>query len=385
MIFVDWLSMYQDFPDSFCPILASEIRTTRCALTGELLNENTTGYQHPGSFDSSLLIKFDGQRLTMSGNPSAFNCRDNLFGVATVHAAVDVFNAVLEKLGYPQFYDCENTNVCAMPLQSSYKYSHPGLVITRVDLTKNFCSDTNPLEMLRYLSTFSYRGQCGYLYPNGRTVDWMGDRNGETGGSKRLYFKYYDKSWDISKKLKKLEMRRLRMTAEAEFYTDTSFIDTQIAYLTRLLQYTLENNVVRFELELKAKTLAELKLNRLVGWNREMNIILLEKYMPHMAKKLVFNRKIDLYSQLLEAGEKPGASTRNAALLGSMWLDGHDIDFNNNPLIKKDAFYRARKKLLLIGFDIKQPINIINFPTQVTTFSLSDLAKPDFYDNNQVA
>jgi hypothetical protein len=385
MIFVDWLSIHQDFPGETYPLLASEIRTVKCALTGDLLKETTTGYQHPGSFDSSLLIKFDGYRLTMSGNPSAFNCRDNLFGVETVREAVDVFNQVLESLGYPQFFDCENTERRAMPLQSSEKYIKPGLVLTRVDLTKNFASDTSALDMLRYLSTFAYRGQSGYLYPNGRSVDWMGDRNGETGGSKRLYFKYYDKAWDLAKKLKKITGIKHRMTAEAEFKTDTSLIDSQIDYLTKLLQYTLENNVVRFELELKAKTLAELNLNNLVGWNNEMNIILLEKYMPHLKQKLSFNRKIDLYSQLLDAGEKPGASSRNAAYIGQMWLDGHNVDYNQNLLITKNAFYRARKKLLLIGFDIKSPLNIVHFPNQVSTFVLHDLVKPDFYDDNEAA
>lgn len=385
MVFVDWLSVYQDFPNANLPVLASEFRTSICALTGDLLKESVIGYSHPGSYDTSLLIKFDGRRMMMSGNPSAFNCRDNLFGVATVHRAIDVFNAVLEKLGYPQFFDCENTSKTAMPFQSSYKYSKPGLVLTRVDLTKNFCTDTNPLEMLRYLSSFTYRSQSGYLYPNGRTVDWLGDRNGETGGSKRLYFKYYDKSFDIEKKLKKLNGFRHRMTAETEMRTDTSIVDTQIDYLSRLLEYTISNNVVRFELEIKSKTLEELGLNKLVGWNREMNVILLEKYMPHLRQKVQFNRKIDLYAQLLDAGLKPGALTRNAALLGQAWLDGHDIDFRRNHMIKKTSYYQAHKILLTIGFDIKNPLNIVHFPNQVCTFMLNDLKKPDWYDDNQVA
>ncbi|MDD4972610.1 MAG: phage/plasmid replication protein [Paludibacter sp.] len=391
MILIDWLSVYQDYPGSDYPRLASEVRTSVCALTGELLKESTTGYQHQGSFDSSILIKFDGYRLSMSGNPSSWNQRDNLFGVRSVRSAVAVYNRILVSLGYPEFYDCENSERRAMPFQSTEKYYRPGLKITRVDLTKNFSSDTPCMDMLRYLSSFSYRGQPGYLYPNGMTVDWMGDRQGETGGSKRLYFKYYSKAWDLDKKLKKLMALRHRMTAKTELQTDTSIIDYQITYLTKLLEYALENNIIRFELELKSKKLEELNLDSLVGWDfvdmkgDDMNVIQLNKYMPHINQVLQFNRKIDLYSQLLDAGYKEGALTRNAALLGQSWLDGHDIDYRRNHMVRKTSYYQAHKILLTIGFDIKEPLNIVHFPNQVCTFMLKDLVKPDFYEDSSAA
>lgn len=378
MIFIDWLTVYQDFTE-FSPRLVGEIRTYTDGITGELIKETTTGYKHEGSFDSSILIKFDGFRLYMSGNPSAWCRRDNLFGCRSVRSALDVFNSILTGLGYPEFFDCEDTFLRAKPFQRSESYFHSGLNFTRIDITKNFSSSLAPIEMLRYLSSFNYRGQCGYLYPNGRTVDWLGSRIGDIEASKRLYFKYYDKSFDIEIKLNKLIRRRDRLNVFQDNYvSNKNFLDSQISYLSKLLLFTVENNVIRFELELKGKTLSEMKLNRLVGWNDDTMIILLEKYLPHVKQVVSFQSKVDLYSQLVAVDVKP-AYAKTAAAYGQMWLDGHDIHFLRSSLISKSTFYRVRKNLLLIGFDISSPLNMVHFPTQVKTVSLGSLPVPDWY------
>jgi hypothetical protein len=379
MIHIDWLSIYQDFPGQDYPRLAKEVRTRICALTGELILETTTGYQHDGSYDTSLLIKFDGIRLSMSGNPSGYNRLDNLFGCSTVRTAVDIYNKVLESIGYPQFYDCENTNITAMPFQSSEKYFKPGLKITRVDLTENYACDTSTAEMLRYLSTFSYRGQCGYLYPNGRTVDWMGDRSGETGASKRLYFKYYDKAYDVELKIKKIKRDLQHLSAfDDDFNNRYAEYEQRLNYLSRLQEYLIFNNVIRFELELKSKTLEENNLQNLVGWSDNNMILMFDKYKLHESQTINFNAKIDLYSQLVDLGIKPSRA-RSSAAFGQMWLDGHDIDYKRCNLLSKATYYRIRSDLLKIGFDIKNQINIVNFPTQINTVMLKPLSKPDFY------
>lgn len=409
MIFIDWLSVYQDFDDEL-PRLASEVRTYSCALTGELLKETTTGYKHEGSFDTSLLIKFDGMRLHMSGNPSSWCRKDNLFGCRSVADALEVFNNILYGLGYPRFCDdqaefhsefYQKTDSITLDLQGgenhvfkakpsnadkrlnlpkkSTKRFKRGLVFTRIDITKNFSSKIPAVEMLRYLSSFSYRGQCGYLYPNGRTVEWLGSRSGEKGASKRLYFKYYDKAFDLETKLKKLISKRQRFQIkDAASFENLDFLDSQIKYVSELLQYTIENNVIRFELELKSKTLEEQGLNSLKSWSYEVMVIQLSKYLPHIKQVIQFNDKVDLFAQLVAAGI-PETKARNAAALGQLWLDGHDIRFTHNPMVKRQHYYNVRKLLLLIGFDVASPLNVTHFQRSIKTVTLESLPVPDWY------
>lgn len=410
MIFVDWISVYQDF-DIELPLLVGEIRTYTSGITGEMLKETTIGYQHEGSFDTSLLIKFDGMRLYMSGNPSAWCRKDNLFGCRSVADGLEVFNQILSGLGYPCFSDvdeniqkqdeitlnlkdgatytfkaresisCKRLNKPSVnqPRKSTKRFKR-GLVFTRIDLTKNFHSPVPAVEMLRYLSSFSHRGQCGYLYPNGRTVEWNGSRSGDKGASKRIYFKYYDKAWDIEQKLKKLIAKRQRFAiSDASSFETLDYLDSQIKYVSELLQYTITYNVVRFELEIKSKTLEESGLSHLGSWGHEVMVIHLEKYLPHIKQVVQFNSKVDLYAQLLDAGVSP-AYARTAATYGQNWLDGHDIHYERNPAIKRATYYRVRKNLLLIGFDIASPLNVTHFQRNIETVSLQSLPVPDWYD-----
>lgn len=384
MIFVDWLSVYQEFQGSDFPFLASEVSTTICALTGEVKREFTKGYQHLGSFDSTLLIKFDKGILSVSGNPSHWCKVDNLFGCTSVNQAMEVYNNVLKSLGYPEFFDCEDTYLTSSPYASQNGYIRSGLHITRVDLTENWASPIAPLEMLRYLSTNTYRGEAGFLYPNGRTVEWLGSRSGDSKEtSKHLYFKYYDKAYDIEQKLDKLvKKQKLLMTQtfhDDEIINIDVFRCTEaINYLKKLLEYTRENNVIRFELELKSKKLNELGLNKLGRWSREIMLQLVDKYTPHTKQIVEFNKKIDLLTQLIDAGYNSSIA-KSYSKMGHLWLDGHDVNFKRNPMISKSGFYRARIAFLKLGFDIASPLNISHFPVQVQTVTMTRLEKPDWY------
>ena len=379
MIHVDWLSIYQEFQGGNYPLLASELRTSVCVLTGELLKESTVGYKHLGSFDSCLLIKFDKGVLSVSGNPSHWNKSDNLFGCPSVQDAVLIYNEVLESLGYPTFYDCEDTYLTSSPYAAQNGYIRSGLHITRVDLTENYASPIGCHEMLKYLSTNAYRGEAGFLYPNGRTVEWLGTRSGDSkAASKHLYFKYYDKAFDIELKLNKLFKMRSKVLSVNEENNATLLLDDQINYLTYLLKYCQFYNVIRFELELKSKKITELGLNKLGRWSREIMLKLVDQYTPHLKQTTQFNKKIDLYSQLLELD----IPERKAALyssIGQLWLNGHDVNFNRNPSVKKNTYYRSRAALLALGFDIASPLNIVNFPVQVCTVQMQKLERPSFY------
>lgn len=384
MIIVDWLSVYQEFQGADFPLLASEIKTTICAFSGEIKSEFTKGYSHKGSFDSSLLIKFDKGILSVSGNPSHWCKSDNLFGCTSVQQAMEVYNKVLKSLGYPEFFDCEDTYLTSSPLAAQNGYIRSGLHITRVDLTQNWASPISSLEMLKYLSTNTYRGEAGFLYPNGRTVEWLGSRSGDVREtSKHLYFKYYDKAWDILQKLNKVLKLQTRLTSKIKqddnvLNFDQLKLTEQINYLTHLHEYAVENNIIRFELELKSKKINELGLNKLGRWSREIMLTLVDKYTPHLKQKVEFNKKIDLYTQLLDVGIPcPKASTY--AAIGHLWLSGYDVNFKRNSMIKQATYYRTRNALLMLGFDISSPLNISCFPVQVQTVTMKSLEKPSWY------
>lgn len=424
-VFIDWLSVYQIF-DDVMPALASELKTTTCMLTGEILREMTVGYQHPGSYDTSILIKYDHGRLSMSGNPSAFNRKDNLFGITTMPAAIEVYNKILRDIGYPQFTDMQDTKrvknekkytgtideVFEKKLASDYDNTRAraGVVITRIDLTKNFATNAPAHEVLRYLSTFTHRTTHGFLYPNGMTVDWNGDRSGETGGSKRLYFKYYSKAFEIAKKLKKLTMKQQRMrkltistdkksahenfllgssqsknelgnVVTTNFYASNQLknIEKQITYLTQLYEYTTEHNVVRFEVELKSKTLAEQGLTRLIDWSDDMINEQFEKYLLHKNQEISLQKDRPIYDQLIEIGIKK-TSARSIAGYAQLWLDGHDLRPGMSDLMSTATYYRVRAVLKKVGIDIATRMNVASFPRQIQTVMLSDLEIPSWYE-----
>lgn len=388
MVFLDYLSVYQEFQGQDLPLLASEISTTVCALTGEITKEYTKGYQHLGSFDSTLLIKYDKGVLSVSGNPSHWCKTDNLYGCESVQAGIEIYNRVLKSLGYPEFYDCEDTYLTSSPYAAQNGYIRNGMTITRVDLTLNYASDISAIDILRYLSTNAYRGQPGFLYPNGRTVEWLGTRSGDTrAASKHLYFKYYDKTFDLQTKMSKLLKLRDKLIVK-DFNNDANIVNIetyrmteQINYLTKVLKFSEENNIVRFELELKSKKLNELGLTKLGRWSRELMLQLVDKYTPHLKTKCQFNKKIDLYQQLLDVGISDRRA-RQSALIGQMWLDGHNVNYLQNKSIKKTTYYAARNALLNIGYDIASPLNVVNFPSQVQTVMLRPLDKPEWYRDN---
>ncbi len=389
-IFIDWISVYQDFPALDLPSLHGKYQQTICGLTGELLQERTFGYVHEGSFDTTILINFDGSRLHMSGNPSHWFRKDNLFGCKTVQSGIAIYNQILRNLGYPEFTEDKTRYDSPIPALDNKHYKTirnkffcPSLCLTRVDITQNFHSDIPASEQLRNLSRFNYRGEFGYLYPNGKTVEWLGRHNSTGLGSKRLYFKYYDKSFDLIKKITQLRAKLKRKINSIDSQFSKENHQLQYDHLIELLKYTEENNVIRFELELKSKTLAELGLNHAYNWTDQTMIIQLNKYLPHTKQVVSFDTKIDLLSQLLEL-DVPLTQARKACQIGKLWLSGEDVHYKNNLSITKTVFYTTKKTLLLIGFDITTPLNVLSFQRHrpmVKQVMLKPLLAPDWYDH----
>lgn len=388
--FIDWLTIYQDFPGLDLPYLGETLKVDTCLLTGEIKSERVAAYKHKGSFDSTLLISWHKNRLYMSGNPSAYGRPDNLFGVDSVWRCVEIYNEILAKLGYPQFHDCENSELRAMPLQSTENYHRPGARITRVDLTTNFFT-APPFERtaldsglmtstdwasrtLRYLSSLAYRGSTGHLYPNGKTVDWFGDKGGKSakGGSSRLYLKYYAKAWDLEQKINKLERQQKKIINGCPYLQET------IDYLVRLRDYCQTHGVVRHELSLKSKFLIESGLQYIGDWTMEKIVDISERYQLHRKQQIEVNSPDQAFQQLLELGYTP-RKARNLATLYQLWMCGNDLHYERNPQYTKSAFYRNRSDLLKLGIDIAEPVNVTTLPVKVERIAFRAATIPDYY------
>jgi II/X family phage/plasmid replication protein len=388
-VFIDWLTIYQDFPELDLPYLGETMKVETCLLTGEIKSEQVKAYKHKGSFDTTLLITWHKRRLYMSGNPSAFARPDNLFGLESVWRCVEVYNEILRGLGYPEFSDYDGAELRAMPYQSKDQYFQPGAKITRIDLTTNFFT-TPPHERkaisqgvaistdwaqrtLRFLSSLSYRGQAGHLYPNGMTVDWFGDKGGKLskGGSDRLYLKYYAKAWDFAIKLKKLERRQKKQQCP--------YLQETIDYLTQLRDYCQQNGVVRHELSLKSKLLTELGLQSISGWSDMSKVIeLSERYQLHRKQSVEVQAPDEAFKKLLELGY-PRRKARTLAELYQVWLCGKDLHYERNPQYTKSAYYRNRRDLMQLGIDIAQPCNITTLPVKFDKIALVPASMPSYY------
>lgn len=155
---VDWLNMVQEFPPGLYPdyyggLVVSVQGSSSLALKsvvddGGCLDEQWTlsdvdevDYKcskfalHQGSFETNLLIRMQGGRLEVRGNPSSFGRLDNVFGV-DLDRAVEIYNTALRKLGLPEFAEGYTEKIW---LQNEQKFveNYTGARITRIDYCQN--------------------------------------------------------------------------------------------------------------------------------------------------------------------------------------------------------------------------------------------------------
>jgi hypothetical protein len=137
IMFFDWLTMYQEF-DYELPVIAENGYAFFDFIEGEFGQIRQGKVHHKGSYDTSIQVHVNFNRLEVSGNPSRFNRLDNLFGFTSLEDCVAVYNSILASLGLPAFTKC-----------TSFGYYEPhhgdgtakllanGAVITCLHITKN--------------------------------------------------------------------------------------------------------------------------------------------------------------------------------------------------------------------------------------------------------
>ncbi|WP_041067153.1 hypothetical protein [Thiolapillus brandeum] len=101
MRFIDWLSVTQEHPEGGLPVVGKEMITKYDLQTGQILRDSPNSKPLEGSYSTYLLVRCDGSKVSVEGNPSRWQRPDNLFGLQTFDDCIQVYNLVLKDLGLP--------------------------------------------------------------------------------------------------------------------------------------------------------------------------------------------------------------------------------------------------------------------------------------------
>lgn len=344
-MFIDWLSVSQEH-DHDLPVVCDVFTLTIDANTHEVLSTRQPWFKHEGSYSTSIKISVQGRKVRVDGNPSRIDRLDNLFGYSTIEQCIAVYNRLLSEYGLPPFTRCTERF-----LREGASGSRPGdwlsdgCCIERIDLTTNVAvGEGNVLAYLRGLSTQRIGHSVGYLYPNGRTVDWTAGGK-RKGGVRLQYRKVYDKAFELGEHLRP---RVARMFGEES---------EELAYVDRLISYCTAHGVVRQEQELKQEFLSREGLRFWGLFNEQRLRDIHSEFLAVDEKLKVTAMDLVTISQQLIA-EKVVDSTYAAnmtAMVAINWSNGQVFD------LAKSAVKKHRARLRRIGIDIANPCDTSRF------------------------
>lgn len=288
--------------------------------------------EHEGSYETGIQVRSDGYTVELSGNVSRFGRPDNLFGL-TVPECVEKANQILEVLGLPPF--SEVVDQVPMARADTFGTAASCARITRVDLTQNLFAGSKE-KALRYIHSMS--GQANKRL-GGNPPKGYGNGCTWNEGSKRWYSKLYFKADELGK------------------------------YASEAVKKLCETlGVVRYEVSLKARELADLGLNRILPWCRV-------KEGKAMAE-IIYGR----FSEVLKRNQ---VSTLNLSdIPGKLGLIAADYMNGGNPYGKAGTprtAQRWRKDLLAYGLDIAVPCDVTRLSARCVVIELAPLEVPEWY------
>lgn len=363
--FIDKLNMHQDHKESQLPIVGSEMVLRVDISTGQPVSQAPNSIKHEGSYSSSLMIRCNGTRVSVTGNPSRWHRSENLFGFTSIDDCVRVYNQILAQHGLPPFTKCTKWwFLDAKEEGSKHSIFSDGAIIDHIDFTRNFSVGAGAeVPFLRGLSGQAWgkgKKSTPYLYPNCMTVDCH-------KGSTLRYSKVYVKSHDlITHKNKRLK--------------DAS--DQEIKYYERVIDWCQSNGVLREEHSFKGKWLRR-KRFCFYGMTSKQDFAPYLKDVENAIERLeVMNTDYETISdQLLEKGiVKSRQSANSTQAVAFKWLYGM-------PIPKNAQYYVHRPRLLSLGIDISLPHDVTRMPLRIRSNELIDikvLDAPSWYKHPSV-
>lgn len=364
--FYDWLSIYQDF-DFELPLVSDRAYQNIDVETGEGGAICQPGWQHEGSFCTSIRIQISGNRLTVSGNPSRYGRLDNLFGLQSLDDCVHVYNRILRALGLPEFTKCTRVWQFTDKVGGAAKMRtmSDGAVIKELHVTSNRgvgagCVD----DYLKGVSTLSYRNSVPRLHTNGKTVDWH-SKSGNSGTL--LYPSVYNKAHELS------------LHSLPKFIKKYGVESDEVTYLKKVIQFCEEQGIARFEQKIKGRMLTRMNA-RFWGLFDESVFTPLQRQFLSIDERLqVTSMTIEGISErLLRLGVVDTTRAANTtALYAIQWMHGQTFDLG------KSAVQTHRARLRKVGIDIGTTCNISRFSPvyvkQAKEVVVSEVSAPDWY------
>lgn len=335
--FVDWITVSQDHAEGGLPEVDAGA-VWAADEDGVIEWRTVRAVQHEGSWETSVAVRCDGHRVSVSGNVGRFGRADNVFGYGLREVLVRC-NKILEHYGLPSFtagQRCER-----LRRDGSVGYGWTGARISRLDMTANFAAGSMAAAhgVMQYLGEQHAGRKSGRTLGQGETVDWGGIGNGKSGnrGSRRVYAKAY---------LKALELRKRGAPAE-------------------LVEWCESVGLVRYELTLRSNSLNDVGAAWLGDYQRGWAMAqLIRLFDEHSA---VLSRATRTTDDLDDLPRHLRATARD-------YLAGMDL----RRTMTTATFYRHRSALLPYGLDISVR-NVRPFKPRVEVVKLEPVAVPAWY------
>lgn len=365
--FIDFLEVRQKVKD-FQGTIGKARNWREDLVTGELTSGRIHPFTYEGSDTTSLQISADHEYIVISGNPSRYNRVDNLYGYTTIDDCMKVYNRILEKLGLPIF--TKSTKFHYLQLNKKDKSTNirqgDGAEIRRIDWTKNFeVGKDNEKTLLAAVSTQTIKAKWPYLFSNGDTVTYSHMNNAGGKGSSQIYHKVYRKGADFE-----------RFRSNKNKYGKLS--EHSQKYFDKLHEHVNETGIIREEKEFKSEWLAKYKLNW-YGITKEAEFIPHLGELEDIMKRLTVseNDYKTIKKQLLNSGAcKNMKAARSTAHYFNEWTAGEMGE-------KTSAWYVAKKRLKILGYDISIPLDITRKLPQSAfhgvNLTLRDAVPPEWY------
>lgn len=325
--FVDWLTVTQEHADPLPLVDAGCVMSVTDA--GVLEWKTARAVKHEGSFETSINVRCDGHRVSLSGNLSRFGRSDNLFGF-TLSQCLERANQVLAHYGLPPFSAGERIGWIK---RGQVRYGWTGARISRLDLTANFeaGSAEGAHAVMQYLGQQHAGRKSGRVLGQGETVDFG-------AGSRRVYAKAY---------VKHLELMRHGCADE------------------RLIQHCEKRGVVRWETTLRSNALTDMGCAFLGDFQRGWAMGQLVQ---------LFGEQTSVLERVTRTTDELEHLPRHLRATARDYLAGADLVAD----LSRATFYRHRAALLPFGLDISVR-NVRPFQPRVQVVQLVRAEVPSWY------